>query len=530
MSQWTIGRRLTAGFAAVLVTAFALGAFAYGKFGEVREGARLITQGSLPGEFAIGQVQAQVEQNYVRTLMHLVSSEPAEKQRIEAEMAKADAAIESFLADYERTITRPRDRHGFAAIATARAEYRRVRQDVVLPFSRAGRAADAQSAIGRQLQPAYERMRTAIRASVDENHQFAEATSAAVDEAVASGRLGIIVGLVLAFVVGGTVATLMIRRSGQVLRSSVTELRAAAQQVASASTHVATSAQSLSRGAAEQAASLEETSASMEEMASMTRRNAENSEQAAIVMRETERLVHGADAALHDMVASMTAIKESSDKVSRIIRTIDEIAFQTNILALNAAVEAARAGQAGMGFAVVADEVRALAHRSAQAAKDTAILIEESISRSNEGQDKMAQVTTAITAITTSAVTVKGLVDEVSVASRQQAQGIDQVSQAIAQMERVTQTTAATAEESAAASEQLKAQAEAAMGVVSQLGTLVGSTGTPAAPVAAESQPSAPHAGSKVFKLSPGHKPALKTALTPEDLIPLEDTGTYGRF
>jgi len=142
----------------------------------------------------------------------------------------------------------------------------------------------------------------------------------------------------------------------------------------------------------------------------------------------------------------------------------------------------------------------------------------------------MAQVTTAITAITRSAVTVKGLVDEVSVASRQQAQGIDQVSQAIAQMERVTQTTAATAEECAAASEQLKVQAEAAMGVVSQLATLVGSTGIPTVPAAAQSQPSAPHSGSNVFKLSPGHKPALKTALTPEDLIPLEDTGTYGRF
>ena len=409
MSRWTIGRRLAAGFAAVLMITFALGAFAYAKLGEVRDKERVITQGSLPGEFASGQFQA-------------------------------------------------------------------------------------------------------------------------VDEAVTSGRLGIIVGLVLACVVGGAVGTVMIRRTGKVLRSSVKELRAAAQQVASASNHVATSAQSLSRGAAEQAASLEETSASMEEMASMTRRNAENSHQAAIVMGETERLVHGADAALRDMVASMTAIKESSDKVSRIIRTIDEIAFQTNILALNAAVEAARAGQAGMGFAVVADEVRALAQRSAQAAKDTAILIEESISRSKEGQEKVAQVTTAITAITTSAVTVKGLVDEVSVASRQQAQGIDQVSQAIAQMEKVTQTTAATAEESAAASEELKAQAESAMGVVSQLATLVGGTGTRTAPAATESQPAAPRAGSRVVKLSPGHKPTFKTALTPEELIPLEDTGTYGRF
>jgi len=178
------------------------------------------------------------------------------------------------------------------------------------------------------------------------------------------------------------------------------------------------------------------------------------------------------------MVTSMAAIKESSDKVGKIIKTIDEIAFQTNILALNAAVEAARAGEAGMGFAVVADEVRNLAQRSAQAAKDTAALIEESIAKSTEGAVKVEQVAGSIAGITEAVGEVKGLVEEVSVASRQQAQGIDQVSQAVAQMEKVTQTTAATAEESAAASEELNAQAEASLGVVRQLEQLVGGAAT----------------------------------------------------
>ncbi len=215
----------------------------------------------------------------------------------------------------------------------------------------------------------------------------------------------------------------------------------------------------------------------------MTRKNAENAGQAATLMFETERLVQGANGALGEMVTSMAMIKESSDKVARIIRTIDEIAFQTNILALNAAVEAARAGEAGMGFAVVADEVRALAQRSAQAARDTATLIEESISRSMEGQQKVTQVSGAIEAITSSAVRVKGLISEVSEASRQQTQGIDQVSQAVAQMERVTQGTAATAEESAAASEELNAQAAAALDIVMRVASIVGATndGAPAA-------------------------------------------------
>ena len=532
MSRWTIGGRLTAGFATVLMITFALGAFAYARLGEVREQASLITQGSLPGVYTIGQIQANVEQNYIRTLTHLVSQDPGRKQRIESEIAKADGTIDSLLAEYERTLSREPDRAVFASIKTTRGEYARVRREVVLPLSRAGNAAEAQAAIERQLQPAYERMLTDIRAAVDENHRTAEANSAAVDAAVSSGRMGIVAGLLLAFLVGGTVAAVMIQRAGRVLRSSVSELRAGAQQFASASNHVASSAQSLSRGAAEQAASLEETSASMEEMASMTRRNAENSHQAAIVMGETERLVHGAETSLREMVASMTAIKDSSDKVSKIIRTIDEIAFQTNILALNAAVEAARAGQAGMGFAVVADEVRALAQRSAQAAKDTAALIEESIGRSNEGHEKVAQVTSAITAITASAVTVKGLVDEVSVASRQQAQGLDQVAQALAQMEKVTQTTAATAEESAAASEELNAHAEAAMTVVSQLATLVGTTGrvTPTVSTPAEPRPAVAHTAPRVVRLPQAHKAPARAALTPEELIPLEDTGTYGRF
>ena len=173
----------------------------------------------------------------------------------------------------------------------------------------------------------------------------------------------------------------------------------------------------------------------------------------------------------------MTAIKESSDKVSKIIKTIDEIAFQTNILALNAAVEAARAGEAGMGFAVVADEVRGLAQRSAQAARDTAKLIEESIASVNQGNTRVGEVSGAMDAIADSASFVRNLIDQVSVASRQQAQGVEQVAQAIAQMEKVTQTTAATAEESAAASEELSAQAETAKEIVRSLETLAGSAG-----------------------------------------------------
>lgn len=205
----------------------------------------------------------------------------------------------------------------------------------------------------------------------------------------------------------------------------------------------------------------------------MTRRNAENTHQAATLMQDADRQGSQSNVMLGEMVHSMSAITESSTKVSKIIRTIDEIAFQTNILALNAAVEAARAGEAGAGFAVVADEVRSLAHRSAQAAKDTADLIEEATTAATAGSTKVVQVAASIAAITDSISRVKALVDEVSVASRQQTEGIDQVTRAVGQMEQVTQSTAATAEESAAASEELSAQAEHALAVVSRLRTMV---------------------------------------------------------
>jgi methyl-accepting chemotaxis protein/methyl-accepting chemotaxis protein-1 (serine sensor receptor) len=173
----------------------------------------------------------------------------------------------------------------------------------------------------------------------------------------------------------------MVARTTRQLRGVAAHVAEGAEQITSAASQVASSSQTLAQGASEQAASLEETAASSAEITSMTRKNAENSQAAASVMAEVDQRVSEGNRTLVEMVESMQQITGSSDKISKIIKVIDEIAFQTNILALNAAVEAARAGEAGMGFAVVADEVRNLAQRSAQAAKDTAGLIEESIAR-----------------------------------------------------------------------------------------------------------------------------------------------------
>jgi len=272
----------------------------------------------------------------------------------------------------------------------------------------------------------------------------------------------------------GTVVLTVIRRTTQQLRRAIVELHEGANQVAGASGEVSSLSQQLAQGASEQAASLEETSASSEEMASMMRKNTGISKQAAQFMNIVSQRVVEANSTLGGMMTSMREIGVSSGKISNIIKVIDEIAFQTNILALNAAVEAARAGEAGMGFAVVADEVRNLAQRSAQAARDTASLIEDSILKSGEGSRNLGGVAVSIQAITEGANKVKTLVDEMDASSNEQVQGSEQISKAIAQIDEVTQRTAANAEEAAAASEELSAQSQALMAVVQQLEMMAG--------------------------------------------------------
>ena len=303
------------------------------------------------------------------------------------------------------------------------------------------------------------------------------------------------------------------------IASAVETLTSGMHQTKAAAAQVSSSAQALARDSSGQACSLEQTSTSMARMAVLTRDNARHAQDAAAMMGDTNRLVEDASTALGQMAASMQAIEASSGKVAQIIKTVDQIAFQTNILALNAAVEAARAGSVGMGFAVVAGEVRSLALRSAQAAQETSALIEEAQANTQQGGEHVARVKGAIEAIVASAGRVRGLVDQVSDASREQSAGIGEVGDTVTQMERVTQSTAAAAEESAAASEELSSQAEVVMGVVTELATLVGNVDSR-------------RARARQRTVRPSRSAPLSSPVRSDDADDdtLAPTGTFGRF
>lgn len=268
---------------------------------------------------------------------------------------------------------------------------------------------------------------------------------------------------------GLAISLFLTRSITKPLNRVIEGLTVGAQQVAAASEQVSQSSQQMAEGSSEQASSLEETSSSLEEMSSMTRQNAENARQASERSNEARGAAEKSRDAMARMSGAITKIKTTSDETAKIVKTIDEIAFQTNLLALNAAVEAARAGDAGKGFAVVAEEVRNLAQRSAEAAKNTAALIEGAQRNADNGVSVSNEVEAILNEIVSGVQKVTHLIGDVSSASDQQAQGIDQINTAVAQMDKVVQSNAANSEESAAASEELSSQAIELMDMVNVL-------------------------------------------------------------
>lgn len=314
------------------------------------------------------------------------------------------------------------------------------------------------------------------------------------------------------------------------------ELTETTVRVSDASGELSGSSQSLADDSSAQAASLEEVSASMEEIATMTRQNSDNAGQCDSLMKEVSQVVNKANESIIRQTESMAAISTASEETSKIIKTIDEIAFQTNLLALNAAVEAARAGEAGAGFAVVADEVRSLAMRSAEAAKNTTQLIEETTAKISEGNKLAEETNENFSAVAEKISMAGGLVAEISTASSEQTIGLSQVNTAINEIDQVTQRSAANAEETASAAAELLSLARTTTQYINRLMLML--TGSneiddnnsshelKRPPVKAPLNPQK----SPEIKPLPAPRVKPKKAAAPEQVIPMDDDDDFEDF
>jgi methyl-accepting chemotaxis protein len=474
MTRWTIRRRITAGFGAVILIAVGLGIFSYSRLSGIDFLAQHIHTRSLPAvQFADG-IKMICKGSSQAVYKHIASTDPQDQASLENLIKAGSVDNAVALAGLEKVTTSPQGRDLLEKLNVTRVAYLDFRK-TVLAASRARTNSTAVYQTARtQMDPLCDQYLAAIEAMIDFNRTEAAQAAAGIRSAAGTAKLGILIGLGAAMLGGLAVAFVIIRSTTRVLDHVAGVLEEGSEQTALASSQVLTASQSLADGSSQQAASIEETSASLEEMSSMTQRNAENSQKANELTRQARDAAEKGAADMQSMGTAMLAIKNSSDDIAKIIKTIDEIAFQTNILALNAAVEAARAGEAGMGFAVVAEEVRSLAQRSAQAAKETEGKIQGAIGNTSQGVQISAKVAQTLDDILGRIRHVDELMAEVATASHEQSQGITQVNLAVGQMDKVTQANAASAEESAAASRELNTQAQRMEKAVGELLALLG--------------------------------------------------------
>ncbi len=486
MKQWTIAKRIIIGGATLLALLLAVAAIGIISLrGIERLTINRLRDDAIPGIVNMADVTANVLRGEIQALKAGNATDAGERDK---HIKQIDALVAENLKSldaYGKAITSDEDAGNFARLKQLRMNYVNDRAHY-LDLIKAGKSEEADKFSATTQNASFSAFRDQLLMMLRWNEATAQnateelirSTKRAVLEASAVAIPSIVIAVFLGWVI--------IRSVNRALKVITTTISDSANQVASAAGQVSANSQSLAEGASEQAASLEETSSSLEELSSMTKRNADSAISAKTLSGETRHAAEAGNSDMGQMRHAMDAIKASSSDIAKIIKSIDEIAFQTNILALNAAVEAARAGEAGAGFAVVAEEVRALAQRSANSAKETAAKIEVAIRNGNQGMEISEKVAQSLSVIVDKARKVDELVAEIATASQEQNQGIGQINTAVGQMDKVTQSNAGNAEETAAAAEELNAQSASLKEAIGDLQKLVGSQNSdrnkPAAP------------------------------------------------
>jgi len=510
MKNWTIRKRIVTGNAALVALLLIVGTISLAALHNIeRLAIDILRNDSIPSTIAIADITVGILRSHLVATAVTTAANAEEREKLLSEMTKLTESISRTEADYAKTISSPGDAKNFDILKQKRSAYLAERT-TYLDFVKAGKRTEADSQAKGPLNQTFEAYRDIMVVMLKWNTDAADAATNEVINHAHSGFVRSTIvsvgGLLLAVILGWVI----IRSVNSTLQTLTETLDGAANQVASAARQVSASSQSLADGSSQQAASLEETSASLEELSSMTKRNADSAATAKDLSGQTRQAADAGSTDMAEMRAAMAAIKSSSADIAKIIKTIDEIAFQTNILALNAAVEAARAGEAGMGFAVVADEVRNLAQRSAHSAKETASKIEVAIQNGDNGVVISEKVARSLGVILERARQVDELVAQIATASHEQSQGIGQINCAISQMDQVTQSNAANAEETAAAAGELNSQSASLRESVQNLRRLV--EGTQTRPTAsAGGDASHPHPTSALRR--PAKPSAAKPAL-----------------
>ena len=492
-----------AGFAVVIAIAAALGIFAVNRAQKTGEEGDRLEDNYLPSVVSMYRIQVNLYHRIELLLKIVASSEPAAIARFNAEIAATAADTAKDIEAYEATPTETqREKDVYAESKITRAKFLAVFEDVRRAGSIGTDAENvhAQKIFDEQLQPLYEKYASEIQEIVETNRNGANSSMRSIQDSVRNSIRGVLIGLLLCIAIsipitiyivrgitrplGLAVSTLQQVAGGDLtvsmavdtrdeigslasaLNATIEKLRTTLRGVVegaantnSASQQLAAAADAISSGAQEQAASLEETSASLEQITAAVRQSADNANQARQLANGSRESAEKGQGVVTTAIAAMGEINTASAKISDIISTINEIAFQTNLLAVNAAVEAARAGEQGLGFAVVSSEVRSLAQRSAAAAKEIRVLIQESLDKVEKGSELVDRSGATLQAIVGSVKRVTDIVGEIAAAAAEQSTGVEQVNTAVTQMDQITQSNAAQTEELSSTAQALAGQA-----------------------------------------------------------------------